>query len=58
MYNVDHYELDIGQGPEAYERSRDSLQPWRHFEISWLELHGAAAPVSEAQVVSTRGYGR
>ncbi len=26
---------------------------WRHFEIPWLELHGAATPVSDGQLVAT-----
>ena len=53
IYNVDHHEFDIGHGREAYERARDSLMAWRHFEIPWLELHGAAAPVRNGQVVAT-----
>jgi uncharacterized protein (UPF0548 family) len=52
-YNVDHHEFDIGRGPDAFERCRASLMAWRHFEIPWLELHGAAPPVSEGQVVAT-----
>ena len=26
---------------------------WRHFEMPWLELHGAATPVIDGQVVAT-----
>jgi uncharacterized protein (UPF0548 family) len=52
-YNVDHHEFDIGRGPESFARARDALMSWRHFDIPWLELHGADCPVRDGQVVAT-----
>jgi len=52
-YDVAHHEYEIGRGPSVYARCREALLAWRHFEIPWLELHGAEAPVSDGQVVAT-----
>lgn len=51
-YDVDHHRFDLGQGRALFERARSALSAWRHFEIRWLELHGASQ-VAPGQVVAT-----
>jgi uncharacterized protein (UPF0548 family) len=52
-YYLDRHERVLGTGRALYDRARAALLAWRHFEIPWLELHGAEAPVDEGQVVAT-----
>jgi len=52
-YAVDRYEFAIGSGREAFERARSALLAWRHFEIPWLELHGAETSPRPGQRVAT-----
>ena len=53
IYNVDRHEFSLGRGRDLFERSRAALGAWRHFEIPWLELHGATTEVRSGQVVAT-----
>ena len=53
VYDVDHREFKLGIGRPLFERARAALVDWRHFEIPWLEFHGAEAPVEPGQVVAT-----
>ena len=52
-YDLDRHEFPIGAGRDLFDRARDSLLAWRHFEIPWLEFHGGSAPVRTGQVVAT-----
>lgn len=52
-YDVDRHRFSLGEGRELFARSRSALLAWRHFDIPWLELHGARAPVEADQVVAT-----
>lgn len=52
-YNVDRYEFALGAGRALFEQARTSLLAWRHFEIPWLQLHGAETPAKPGQVVAT-----
>ena len=52
-YDLDRHEFPMGVGRDLFERVRDSLLAWRHFEIPWLEFHGASTPVRTGQVVAT-----
>jgi len=52
-YDVDRYEFDLGTGRERFERARAALVAWRHFEIPWVELHGASMPAHTGQAVAT-----
>jgi uncharacterized protein (UPF0548 family) len=51
-YAVDVYEFPLGTGRAVFERAREALAEWRHFEIPWLELH-RDGPVARGQVVAT-----
>ena len=50
-YDVDRHEFALGTGRARFERAVGALSSWRHFEIPWLELHGAGA-VEPGRVVA------
>ena len=52
-YDLDRNEFPLGTGRDVFERARDCLFAWRHFEIPWLEFHGTSNPVTPGQVVAT-----
>ncbi|MBK7950865.1 MAG: DUF1990 domain-containing protein [Deltaproteobacteria bacterium] len=52
-YVVDRRRFPLGTGREVFERARLALFDWRHFEIPWLSLEGAGAPVHADQIVAT-----
>ena len=52
-YVIDRRRFSLGAGRPLFELARTALFTWRHFEIPWLELHGARGPVHEGQVVAT-----
>lgn len=52
-YDLDHHSFSLGNGRSRFERAADALFTWRHFEIPWLELHGASTPARPGQVVAT-----
>jgi uncharacterized protein (UPF0548 family) len=51
-YALDRRRFALGRGRALFERAVSALLAWRHFEIPWLELHGAR-PVQSGQVVAT-----
>ncbi|MEZ4334227.1 MAG: DUF1990 domain-containing protein [Myxococcota bacterium] len=53
-YTVDRHRFPVGRGRAVFERAGAALFAWRHFEIPWLALHGADAPVRPGQIVATR----
>ena len=52
-YDLDRHQFPLGTGRDLFERARSSLVTWRHFDIPWLEIHGATTPVRSGQVVAT-----
>ena len=52
-YDLDHHQFSLGSGRDLFERARASLSDWHHFDIPWLEIHGAEGPVRSGQVVAT-----
>jgi uncharacterized protein (UPF0548 family) len=51
-YDLDRHRFALGRGRDLFERAHASLLAWRHFEIPWLEFHGAHG-VASGQVVAT-----
>ena len=49
-YVIDRRRFSLGAGRPLFELARTALFTWRHFEIPWLELHGARGPVNEVNV--------
>jgi uncharacterized protein (UPF0548 family) len=52
-YNIDRHQFTLGTGRDLFEEACSSLMAWCHFDIPWLELHGAKAQPSPGQVVAT-----
>ncbi len=52
-YTFDHSRFPLGRGRDVFDRAREALFAWRHFEIPWLELCGSEAPVRPGQSVAT-----
>lgn len=51
-YDVDRRPFPMGTGRERFERVRDALLSWRHFDVPWLTFHGASAPPTAGQAVA------
>jgi uncharacterized protein (UPF0548 family) len=58
-YDLGRHRVLLGRGRDLFAQARASLLAWRHFDIAWLELHGAVAPPIAGRVVATltRGAG-
>ena len=52
-YDLDRHRFRVGRGRAAFERAREALFSWRHFDVPWVELHGGHAPARPEQVVAT-----
>ena len=52
-YYLDRHQRVLGSGRALFDRACAALVAWRHFEIPWLELHGAERAVHAGQVVAT-----
>ncbi len=37
-YNVDRYEADLGAGLACFERAKQGLSRWAHFDLGWLNI--------------------
>lgn len=51
-YVVDHNRLKLGDGSQTFERARRALRDWRMFDLGWLKLHPASAPIAPGVVVA------
>ena len=52
-YDLDRNRFALGTGRELFEGACTALLAWRHFEIPWVELHGAEGRATSGQVVAT-----
>lgn len=52
-YDIDRHRFVLGHGRPLFERATNALTSWRHFEIPWLELHGAESSARAGRVVAT-----
>lgn len=52
-YDLDHYRFPLGAGRERFERAREALWAWRHFDVPWLEFFGGERPACTGQVVAS-----
>ncbi len=44
-YNVDHNRVKLGNGQETFREAITSLNNWKMFEMNWIELFPARAPI-------------
>jgi uncharacterized protein (UPF0548 family) len=50
--NLDEDVVVIGHGRARFDRARDALTTWKHFEIGWVEVFPRRAPVAVGTVVA------
>ena|SRR5688572_8927394 len=51
-YQVDHNRIRLGQGPKIYEQTIKALRKWKHFDLGWVSLRPANAPIAVGSVVA------
>lgn len=51
-FSVDQVEVVIGRGADGFARARQALQDWAHFDLGWVRLAPARAPVRIGTVVA------
>ena len=55
-FTIDHNRVRVGEGKETYERVVAALQIWRQFELGWLTIVPAGAPVSVGTTVAVQAH--
>jgi uncharacterized protein (UPF0548 family) len=51
---LDEARTVIGHGEAAFARARAALRAWKHFDMGWVDVHPACAPVQAGTVVAVR----
>jgi len=51
-YNIDHNRIRLGDGREAFVRAVDALRHWKMFDLGWVTLVPADAPITEGTCVA------
>jgi uncharacterized protein (UPF0548 family) len=49
---IDEAIVTIGRGKGDFERARDALVAWKHFDIGWVEAFPRHAPVAAGTIVA------
>ena len=52
-YDVDRRAFSVGRGRKVFERTRDALLAWRHFDVPWVEFHGGDKLACPGQAVAS-----
>lgn len=50
--NRDRHSIRLGIGDEAWSRACNSIRAWRMFDLGWVELHDASAPIEVGTTVA------
>lgn len=58
-YMVDHNQVKLGEGEEAFGRAVEALRTWKMFDLGWLGVFPLDAPIEAGVVVAVvaRHYG-
>lgn len=51
-YVADHNRIELGTGPEVFERAKRALGTWKMFDMPWIELCWPDAPVEQGVSVA------
>src|SRR5688500_307176 len=51
-YQVDHNRIRLGEGKEIYQNAITALKQWKHFNLGWVSLRPANAPIAAGSVVA------
>jgi uncharacterized protein (UPF0548 family) len=44
-YTVDHNRVRLGPGAETFRKAVSALKSWQMFNLGWVRVHAAAAPI-------------
>ena len=53
-YNADHNRVRLGEGRAAFARAVEAVRSWKMFEMGWVSVHPAAAPVEPGTTIAVR----
>jgi uncharacterized protein (UPF0548 family) len=58
-FTIDHNQIQLGTGIEAYRRAADALKKWRQFDLGWVSIvpEGLPVEVGETVAVKARAFG-
>jgi uncharacterized protein (UPF0548 family) len=51
-FRIDQEHTVVGQGQDAFDRARDLIAAWRHFDLGWVEVLPPRAPLRPGTVVA------
>jgi uncharacterized protein (UPF0548 family) len=51
-YVADHNRIELGSGPEVFERAKRAVRAWKMFDMPWIELCWPDAPVEQGVTVA------
>jgi uncharacterized protein (UPF0548 family) len=51
-FNADLASAVIGHGQQTFERAKNALAQWRHYEMGWVELYPHGASIEPGTVVA------
>ncbi len=51
-FDVDESAVVIGSGQAGFERAKNALAAWKHFDLGWVELHPAGASIEIGATVA------
>jgi len=54
-YQVDHHRVRIGEGRAAFARAVEAVRGWKMFDLGWVAIWPAAAPIEAGTTVAVRG---
>jgi uncharacterized protein (UPF0548 family) len=51
-YTVDHNRIQLGQGPDDFERAKKAIRQWKMFDMSWIHLCWTDTPIESNATVA------
>lgn len=51
-YNVDHHRIQLGQGPQTFERAKQAIRQWKMFNLPWVHLSWPDTPIAPGSTVA------
>jgi uncharacterized protein (UPF0548 family) len=51
-FKVDEASGVVGRGEQDFERAKQALAQWRHFDFGWVELFPRSAPIETGSVIA------
>lgn len=55
-YRHDHNRIRLGEGHEIYGHACESLRAWKHFDLGWIKLRPANAPLAIGSTIAVLAH--